>query len=79
MRSGQDYVELLPAACRAVNAYGIRINNRTYDAPELGPMRRQVSGVVAKRGLWEVHRDPYDVSRVWVRNHRGNGEWVQAT
>ncbi|WP_443050839.1 hypothetical protein [Streptomyces sp. H27-D2] len=42
-------------------------------------MRRQVSGVVAKRGLWEVHRDPYDVSRVWVRNHRGNGEWVQAT
>lgn len=77
--SGQDYVELLPAAWRAVNAYGIRINNRTYDAPELGPMRRQVSGVVAKRGLWEVHRDPYDVSRVWVRNHRGNGEWVQAT
>ena len=22
---------------------------------------------------------PYDVSRVWVRNHRGEGEWVQAT
>ncbi|ARP69155.1 integrase [Streptomyces pluripotens] len=77
--SGQDYIELLPAAWRAVNSYGIRINNRTYDAPELGPMRRQHSGVAAKRGLWEVHRDPYDVSRVWVRNHRGNGEWVQAT
>ncbi|MCX4849388.1 Mu transposase C-terminal domain-containing protein [Streptomyces sp. NBC_00893] len=66
--SGQDYVELLPAAWRAVNSYGIRINNRTYDAPELGPMRRRDSGVAAKRGLWEVHRDPYDVSRVWVRN-----------
>lgn len=77
--SGQDYIELLPAAWRAVNSYGIRINNRTYDAPELGPMRRQPSGVAAKRGLWEVHRDPYDVSRVWVRNHRGGGEWVQAT
>ncbi|TLQ47141.1 Mu transposase C-terminal domain-containing protein [Streptomyces marianii] len=77
--SGQDYVELLPAAWRAVNSYGIRINNRTYDAPELGPMRRRDSGVTAKRGLWEVHRDPYDVSRVWVRNHRGEGEWVQAT
>ncbi|MER6530263.1 Mu transposase C-terminal domain-containing protein [Streptomyces sp. NPDC001508] len=76
---GQDYIELLPAAWRAVNAYGIRINNRTYDAPELGPMRRRHSGVAAKRGLWEVHRDPYDVSRVWVRNHRGDGEWVQAT
>ena len=77
--SGQDYIELLPAAWRAVNSYGIRINNRTYDAPELGPMRRRDSGVTAKRGLWEVHRDPYDVSRVWVRNHRGGGEWVQAT
>ncbi|MFG3531911.1 Mu transposase C-terminal domain-containing protein [Streptomyces sp. NPDC047917] len=77
--SGQDYVELLPAAWRAVNSYGIRINNRTYEAPELGPMRRRDSGVTAKRGLWEVHRDPYDVSRVWVRNHRGEGEWIQAT
>ncbi|MFI1257944.1 Mu transposase C-terminal domain-containing protein [Streptomyces netropsis] len=77
--SGQDYVELLPAAWRAVNSYGIRINYRTYDAPELGPMRRRDSGVTAKRGLWEVHRDPYDVSRVWIRNHRGEGEWIQAT
>ncbi|MGW1288630.1 Mu transposase C-terminal domain-containing protein [Streptomyces sp. NPDC002586] len=77
--SGQDYIELLPAAWRAVNSYGIRINNRTYDAPELGPMRRRDSGITTKRGLWEVHRDPYDVSRVWVRNHRGDGEWVQAT
>ncbi|WP_405852343.1 Mu transposase C-terminal domain-containing protein [Streptomyces sp. NBC_00090] len=76
---GQDYIELLPAAWRAVNSYGIKINNRTYDAPELGPMRRRDSGVAAKRGLWEVHRDPYDVSQVWVRNHRGHGEWVQAT
>ncbi|MEU6098837.1 hypothetical protein [Streptomyces sp. NPDC047079] len=45
--SGQDYIELLPAAWRAVNSYGIRINNRTYDAPELGPMRRRDSGITA--------------------------------
>ncbi|MFF1909598.1 Mu transposase C-terminal domain-containing protein [Kitasatospora sp. NPDC058218] len=77
--SGQDYIELLPAAWRAVNTYGIRINNRTYDSPELGPMRRYDSGVTAKRGLWEVHRDPYDVSQVWVRDHRAGGGWVQAT
>ncbi|MFE7117062.1 Mu transposase C-terminal domain-containing protein [Streptomyces sp. NPDC057654] len=77
--SADDYIELLPAAWRAVNAYGIRINNRTYDAPELGSMRRRDSGVTAKRGLWEVHRDPYDVSRIWVRNHRREGEWIQAT
>ncbi|WP_424863012.1 Mu transposase C-terminal domain-containing protein [Streptomyces sp. MMS24-I29] len=77
--SGQDYVELLPAAWRAVNSYGIRINNRTYDSPELGPMRLKDSGVTGKRGLWEVHRDPYDVSYVWVRDHRGDGGWVKAT
>ncbi|MDT0406945.1 integrase, partial [Streptomyces sp. DSM 41635] len=36
------------------------------------------SGVTAKRGLWEIHRDPYDVSQIWIRNHRGRGEWVPA-
>nr|WP_250300876.1 Mu transposase C-terminal domain-containing protein [Streptomyces sp. A 4/2] len=77
--SGDDYVELLPAEWRVVNDYGIRIKNRTYDSRALGPMRRQNSGVRAKRGLWEVHRDPYDVSRIWVRNHRGDNEWVPAT
>ncbi|MFJ5104935.1 Mu transposase C-terminal domain-containing protein [Streptomyces sp. NPDC088554] len=77
--SGDDYVELLPAAWRAVNSYGIKVNNRTYDSPELGPMRRRDSGVTAKRGLWEVHRDPYDASYVWVRDHRAGGGWVKAT
>jgi hypothetical protein len=77
--SGDDYVELLPAAWRAVNSYGIKVNNRTYDSPELGPMRRRDSGVTAKRGLWEVHRDPYDVSYVWVRDHRTGGGWIRAT
>ncbi|MEV6669339.1 Mu transposase C-terminal domain-containing protein [Streptomyces sp. NPDC051162] len=77
--SGDDYVELLPAEWRVVNDYGIRIKNRTYDSRALGPMRRQNSGVRAKHGLWEVHRDPYDVSRIWVRNHRGDNEWVPAT
>lgn len=77
--SGEDYIELLPADWRVVNDYGIRIKNRTYDSDDLGPMRRQHSGVTAKRGLWEIHRDPYDVSRIWVRNHRGGDEWVQAT
>ncbi|MET8631037.1 Mu transposase C-terminal domain-containing protein [Kitasatospora sp. NPDC004669] len=76
--SGQDYIELLPAEWRVVNAYGVRINNRTYDSPELGPMRRRDSGVTSKRGLWEIHRDPYDASRIWVRNHRGDNGWVQA-
>ena len=49
--SGEDYLELLPVDWRQINAYGIRIDYRTYDCPELGPWRRQHSGVAAKRGL----------------------------
>jgi hypothetical protein len=40
-----------------------------------GPMRGQRSGVKAKHDLWEIHRYPYDVSRVWVRNH-WDGRWI---
>ena len=65
--SAEDYIELLPAVWRAVNAYGIKISHRTYDAEELNPIRQQKSGVTARKGLWEVHHDPYDVSRVFVR------------
>ncbi|MFK0224074.1 Mu transposase C-terminal domain-containing protein [Streptomyces vinaceus] len=62
-----------------VNDYGIKIKRRTYDSPELTSSRRQHSGISAKKGLWEVHHDPYDVSRIWVRNHHADGKWIQAT
>jgi transposase InsO family protein len=71
----EDYLELLPVTWRLINAYGIKINHRTYDCPALNPYRRQPSGVVGKEGRWEVHHDPYDVSRIWVRNHRDGG-WM---
>jgi putative transposase len=73
--TGEDYLELLPVAWRAINDYGIRIDYRTYDSPELGRWRRQHSGITAKRGLWEVHSDPYDLSQVFVRTPDG---WVTA-
>lgn len=75
--SGEDYLELLPVKWRQINDYGIRIDNRTYDAAELGRYRRQPSGLAGKRGLWEVHYDPYDLSRVFVRNHHDGG-WITA-
>ncbi|WP_238013780.1 Mu transposase C-terminal domain-containing protein [Dactylosporangium sp. AC04546] len=71
--SAQDYIELLPARWQAINSYGIKINHRVYDSAELNPWRRQSSGVVAKKNLWEVHHDPYDVSQIWVRNHHQGG------
>jgi len=76
--SAQDYIELLPARWQAINTYGIKINHRVYDSAELNPWRRQPSGVNAKKNLWEVHHDPYDVSQIWVRNHRQGGGWITA-
>jgi len=70
-----DYVELLPARWHAVNAYGIKLSRRTYDGEELNPFRQQPSGVKEHKDLWEVHCDPYDISRIWVRDH-WNGGWV---
>jgi putative transposase len=73
--TGTDYLELLPVKWRAINDYGVRIDHRTYDSPQLGPFRRQNSGLTGKRGLWEVHYDPYDLSRVFIRTPEG---WVTA-
>lgn len=75
--AADDYIELLPAVWRVINSYGVKIRHRTYDCKALNPYRRQHSGVNARKGLWEVHYDPYDVTRVWVRNHHDGG-WVQA-
>ena len=73
--SADDHIELLPATWRAVNAYGIKISRRVYDSAELNPLRMQHSGVTARKGLWEIHYDPYDISRIWVRDHRDGG-WI---
>ena len=74
----EDYIELLPAEWRVINSYGVKIGLRTYDSGELNPYRRQHSGIEAKNGRWEVRYDPYDISRVWIRNHH-HGGWLTAT
>lgn len=76
--SAEDYIELLPVVWRAINDYGVKVDYRTYDSPELNRLRRQPSGVTAKQDLWEVHYDPYDVSRVWVRRS-DTRRWIEAT
>jgi hypothetical protein len=73
--SAEDYVELLPATWRAINAYGVKIKHRTYDDEALNRLRHQRSGVKHRKDLWEIHLDPYDVSRVWVRDH-WRGGWI---
>jgi putative transposase len=68
-----DYLELLPAQRRAVNAYGIKLKRRSYDNKQLNPLRLRPSGVREQKDLWEVHHDPYDVSRIFVRGPDG---WI---
>ncbi|MFJ9049725.1 Mu transposase C-terminal domain-containing protein [Streptomyces bacillaris] len=79
--TGEDYVEMLPACWRGINDYGVQIDYRTYNSPGLAPYRRRSSGVTAQRGAWEIHYDPYDLTRIWVRDHHKGGwitaEWTQ--
>ena len=75
----EDYIELLPAGWRVINSYGVKIGLRTYDSGELNPYRRQHSGIEAENGRWEVRYDPYDISRIWIRNHHHHGGWLSAT
>jgi hypothetical protein len=75
--SQNDYIELLPVEWRAINSYGVKIRHRKYDSKALRRYSREHSGVTARKGLWEVHRDPYDVTRIWVRNHH-HGGWIEA-
>jgi hypothetical protein len=61
---------------RTVNDYGLTIDNRTYDCKALNPYRRLDSGLPGGNAKkWEVHHDPYDITVVWLRDHRAD-EWV---
>lgn len=78
--TANDYVELLPARWHPITDRGIRFDFRTYDGPVLNGFRGEDSGVVARKGLWEVHHNPYDPTRIWVRLPDGFKEvpWIHA-
>jgi putative transposase len=65
----------LPAVFRTVNDYGLTIDNRTYDCKALNPYRRLDSWLRGGNKRWEVHYDPYDITLVWLRDHR-SGKWI---
>ena len=71
--SADDYIEMLPAEWRRVNAYGISLARRTYDSEELNPIRLQPSGISGHDDRWETRRDPYDISKIHVRGPDG---WI---
>ncbi|MFE2867024.1 hypothetical protein [Embleya sp. NPDC059259] len=65
--SGGDYLELPPVRWQTVGERGIRIDHRTHDHEVLGPYRGQSSGIAVRGGKWEVHHNPHDGRRVWIR------------
>ena len=75
--SRDDFVELMPVKWLAINDYGIRLDYRTYDDKALNGYRREPSGR-HPRGRWEVHHNPYDPGRIWVRLPGGFEEvpWI---
>ena len=75
--TADDYIGLLPMQPRKINSYGVKIDHRVYDTDELNPYRGQPSGIKELHDRWAVHYDPYDVTRVWVRNHH-HGGWITA-
>ncbi|WP_369275751.1 hypothetical protein AB5J55_42565 [Streptomyces sp. R11] len=64
----------------ATENHSINFGYRTYDHPGLNPYRRRRSPRADKNGRWEVHHNPYDPNRVWVRLPEGWLEvpWVHA-
>jgi hypothetical protein len=73
--SPTEYIELLPSTRRTLNAYGFKISHRIYDGPDLGDLRREYSGSGPDGRRWQVHYDPYDISRIWVRHPRTQ-DWI---
>lgn len=62
-----DFIELLPVRWNPITDHGIRFDYRTYDSPALNSCRNEDSGVAVQQGRWEVHHNPYDPTRIWVR------------
>jgi transposase InsO family protein len=64
--------EFLAAKWRKIHHYGVQIGSRRYNAPVLAPFRGASSRYPG--GLWPVHVDPDDVTRVYF-NDPASGTW----
>ncbi|KOU28544.1 hypothetical protein ADK53_34005 [Streptomyces sp. WM6373] len=73
--TGADWIELLPSRRCAIADEGIRFEYRTYDGPALNGHRHRST---AADGKWEVHHNPYEPWRCWVRLPGGWAavEWI---
>ena len=64
-----EYVSLLPYETRQIRAEGIQMGKEFFDSEELNGLR-------GTRTKHQVHYDPYDEDRVWVK-HPESDEWIE--
>ncbi|MFD4318980.1 transposase [Streptomyces sp. NPDC058548] len=76
-----DFVELLPVRWQVITDGGIRFDYRTYDHACLHKEEVSQERARSRKVLWEVHYNPYDPARIWVRLPGGFREvpWIYAT
>ncbi len=72
--SAEDYIALMPAEKRTIQADGIHIDNRVYDSRGLNGLRKLRSN--SADGKWEVRQHPYNPAAVWLR-HPETREWIE--
>ncbi|MFD5463069.1 Mu transposase C-terminal domain-containing protein [Kitasatospora sp. NPDC127059] len=79
--TSDSHIELLPVRWQVINDYGIRFDYRTYDSKALNGFRRRTVYGTGEAQRWEVHYNPYDPARIWVRLPKGFVEvpWIHAT
>ena len=72
----EDFISLMPRETRTVQANGVEINNRKYDSPHLALLRGKKTAEGEGKSV-DVHYDPNDLNRVWVR--AANDSWIECT
>ena len=73
----EDQIKLWRVQYRTVGPQGVRFESVIYDDPALHPLRRMKSGIKHQNGHWEVRYNPYDITVIYVHDHR-NDQWIAA-
>lgn len=73
-----DYIALLPAETRTIQAQGIQYQNRFYDSVELQALRFSAPRTDSSGNpvnSWEFRANPYDPRAIWVLNPQN--DWLE--
>lgn len=71
-----QYISFLQSARARVADYGLRVNRRVYNCPDVTALRQHMqAGVGSEARDLHVRFDPYDVTRIFAR-HPAHGRWL---